>query len=110
MVLAIDRQRFTLRTTPLTEQELTNRVRQVRQVMEQSAQGINTDRSTSLDPMVLYRLYQDLIAPAEDSLRSAVQVLVVADGALYNLPLELLVTAYGETEKRDGSYWVLRTW
>jgi len=54
----------------------------------------------ALDPEVLYKLYQDIIAPVEDTLHGAQRVLVVADGALYNLPLEMLVTAYGEPEQR----------
>lgn len=49
---------------------------------------------------MLHALYQSLIAPLEPILQGAKQVLVVADGPLYTLPLELLVSAYGDAERQ----------
>ena len=94
VLLAVTRERFTLRTVAVTEKEITERVGKIRGPLEQVTQ------LDKLDPAVLHALYQDLIAPVEDTLHGTNRVLVVADGPLYNLPLELLVTAYGETEQR----------
>ena len=94
VLLAVTQKNFTLRTVAVPEKAMTERVGKIRQPLEQVAQ------LAKLDPEELYKLYQDLIAPVEDTLHGAQRVLVVADGALYNLPLELLVTAYGEPEQR----------
>ena len=93
VLLAVTRERFALRTMAVTEKDMADRVRQIRGPLEQ------VSKLDKLDPEELYKLYQDLIAPVEDTLRGANRVLVVADGSLYNLPLELLVTAYGEKEQ-----------
>ena len=100
VLLAVTRERFTLRTVAVTEQALTDRVRHIREPLEQVSKLGTTDPLEKLDPAVLHALYQDLIAPVKDTLQGAKRVLVVADGPLYNLPLEMLVTAYGETEQR----------
>jgi CHAT domain-containing protein/Tfp pilus assembly protein PilF len=94
VLLAVTQKNFTLRTVPVSEKAITERVGKIHQPLEQVAQ------LDKLDPEELYKLYQDLIAPVEDTLHGAQRVLVVADGALYNLPLEMLVTAYGEPEQR----------
>ncbi|MFO1429625.1 MAG: tetratricopeptide repeat protein [Candidatus Competibacteraceae bacterium] len=94
VLLAVTPKNFTLRTVAVPEKAMTERVGKIRQPLEQVAQ------LGKLDPEELYKLYQDLISPVEDTLHGAQRVLVVADGALYNLPLELLVTAYGEPEQR----------
>jgi len=94
VLLAVTQKNFTLHTVAVPEKAMTERVGQIRQPLEQVAQ------LDKLNPEELYKLYQDLIAPVEDTLHGAQRVLVVADGALYNLPLELLVTAYGEPDQR----------
>ena len=100
VLLAVTRERFTLRTVAMTEKDITERVGKIREPLEQVSKLGTTAPLEKLDPALLYALYQDLIAPVEDTLRGANRVLVVADGALYNLPLELLVTAYGDAEKQ----------
>jgi CHAT domain-containing protein len=56
--------------------------------------------SQELDPVLLHTLYQNLIAPLEDTLQGKERIIAVADGPLYSLPLELLVTQYGGTERQ----------
>lgn len=55
---------------------------------------------SKLDPILLNKLYASLFLPLEPYLKDAKRVLVIADGPLYNLPLEMLVTRYGEQEKK----------
>ncbi len=107
VLLAVTQKNFTLRTVAVPEKAMTERVGKIRQPLEQvSKQHSIAPLFTKLDceeilyPTMLHTLYQDLVAPVEDTLRGAQRVLVVADGALYNLPLEILVTAYGEPEQR----------
>ena len=51
-----------------------------------------------LHPETLHQLYQSLLAPVEPLLADTHTVFVVADGALYNLPLELLLRRYDAAE------------
>jgi CHAT domain-containing protein len=48
---------------------------------------------------LLHSLYRDLIEPVAQVLAGASQVIVVADGPLYSVPLEMLLTSYGAAER-----------
>ena len=85
VLLAVTQKNFTLRTVAVPEKAMTERVGKIRQPLEQAAQQRTTAPLANLDPAVLQALYQDLIAPVEDTLHGAQRVLVVADGALYTL-------------------------
>jgi len=101
VVLVITPEHFLLHPVDLSEQNLADRIRQIRQSLKQPGQQVNTDLLAKLDPAILHDLYQNLFAaPVEEALKGAKQVLVVAAGPLYSLPLELLVTTYGETEQK----------
>ena len=68
--------------------------------------GKTTDTREQLDilqrlaPSILHALYQQLIEPVAELLHNARHILVVADGLLYSLPLELLVTHYDAAQQQ----------
>ncbi|MGE5640973.1 MAG: CHAT domain-containing tetratricopeptide repeat protein, partial [Clostridia bacterium] len=53
-----------------------------------------------LDPGVLHELYVDLFAPLVEAIGPARRLLVVGDGPIHTLPLEMLVTRWGEAERK----------
>lgn len=99
LVFAVTRERLRMVRVALPREELARRVSQVRRPMERIAQGDPPIVLRQVDPAVLAGLYRDLVAPVAGELAGASQVLVVADGPLYSLPLELLLTRYGDAEK-----------
>lgn len=100
-LFVVTRDRFRLQPVEVSRQKLTDQVARVRRPLEQvSKQKNNLAPATDLDPADLHQLYQHLITPVSDLLQDARRMLVVADGPLYNLPLELLVTRFGEAEIR----------
>ena len=52
-----------------------------------------------VDPDTMHSLYRDLLAPVAGLTAGREKVLVVADGPLQTIPLELLVASYTPTEK-----------
>ncbi len=99
LVFAVTRERFHMVQVRVPREEIARRVSLIRRPMERIAQGDPPVVLRQVDPQVLAGLYQDLIRPVAEVLGGARQVMVVADGALYSLPLELLVTNYGEAER-----------
>jgi CHAT domain-containing protein len=67
--------------------------------MEQVAQGEPLTLLRQVDPQILEGLHRDLLAPVGELLKGTRQVLVAADGPLYTLPFELMLTRYAEAER-----------
>ena len=99
VVFAVTRERFRMSIAQLPREEIARRVGLIRQPMERIARGDPPTVLRQVDPALLAGLYRELIEPVADLLAGASRVLVVADGALYALPLDLLVTAYGAPER-----------
>ena len=99
VVFAVTRENFRMVQVRIPREEIARRVGLIRRPMERIAQGDPPVVLRQVDPAILGGLYHDLIRPVADLLAGARQVMVVADGALYALPLELLVTRYGEPER-----------
>jgi CHAT domain-containing protein/Tfp pilus assembly protein PilF len=99
VVFAVTRDKFRMVSIALPREELGRRVGRTRRPMEQVAQGEPLTVLRQVDPQILQSLYQDLLAPVADLLRGTRLVLVAADGPLYTLPFELMVTRYGDTER-----------
>lgn len=95
-IFVVTPERFRLVTQPAGRAEITRLVSAVRKPMEQS--GINALRG--LDPAILHQLYTLLMAPVAADLQGVERLLTVGDGPLHTLPLEMLVTRWGETEQR----------
>lgn len=99
VIFAVTRERFRMSVARLPREEIARRVGLIRQPMERIARGDPPTVLRQVDPALLAGLYRELILPVADLLAGASRVLVVADGALYALPLDLLVTAYGAQER-----------
>jgi CHAT domain-containing protein/Tfp pilus assembly protein PilF len=99
VVFAVTREQFRMATIKLPREEVARRVSRVRRPMEQVAQGEPLTVLRQVDPQVLHGLYRDLLEPVGEVLKGANQVLVAADGPLYTLPFELLVTSLTDAER-----------
>ncbi|MDP2788162.1 MAG: CHAT domain-containing protein [Pseudomonadota bacterium] len=97
LVFLVSRDDFQLVRVPVEREELDRLVAQARQPMEA---GGRLDALAQLDPAVLNRLYTLLLKPVQDKLPAGRRLLVVGDGPLYTLPLEMLVTRWGESDKK----------
>lgn len=99
VVFAVTRERLRMVVAKVGREEVARRVDQVRRPMERIARGDPLVVLRQTDPAVLASLWRDLLAPVTDALAGAQQVLVVADGALFALPLEMLLTRWGDAER-----------
>lgn len=97
LIFLVSRNQFELLRVPVERPELDRLVAQARQPMEA---GGNLAALAQLDPAVLNRLYHLLIEPVQDKLPTNGRVLVVGDGPLYTLPMEMLVKRWGESEQK----------
>ena len=99
VIFAVTRDKFRMVSMRVPREELGRQVSRVRRPMEQVAQGEPLVLLRQLDPQLLEGLYRNLLAPVVETLKGARQVLVAADGPLYTLPFELLLTRYGDAER-----------
>ena len=99
VIFAVTRDKFQMVTTNVTREDLTRRVQRLRRPMERIAGGEPLIVLREMDPQVLAGLYRDLMTPVAATLQGSKRVLVVADGPLYTLPFELMVTRYGNEER-----------
>ena len=99
IIFAMTRDKFQMAVTRVSREELTRRVQRLRRPMERIAGGEALIVLREMDPQVLAGLYRDLLQPVAAMLQGAKQVLVVADGPLYTLPFELMVTRFGNEER-----------
>ncbi|BCB26525.1 hypothetical protein SKTS_14110 [Sulfurimicrobium lacus] len=98
VLFAVTPQRFTVTTSDAGEDSVAQRVLSLRQAMTKMASGAPVNVLRGFDPSVLASLYHDLFAPMEGSIGKTEKVFVAADGPLYTLPLEMLVTRYEKPE------------
>ena len=98
LILVVGRNHFRLTQIPRSRKDIT--------AMVAAARGPEEDISSSfaglaqLDPGVLHRLYETLFQPVESDLKPGQPLLVVGDGPVHTLPLEMLVTRWSEEERR----------
>lgn len=97
LIFLVSRADFQLLRVPVERAELDNLVKQVRQPMEA---GGRLDALAKLDPALLNRLYTLLLKPVQDKLPANSRVLLVGDGPLYTLPMEMLVKRWGEADQK----------
>jgi hypothetical protein len=105
VIFAVTRDKFQMAVSRVSRDDLTRRVQRLRRPMERIAGGEPLIVLREMDPQVLNGLYRDLMTPVAATLQGAKRVLVVADGPLYTLPFELMVTRFGNEEraKFDGA-------
>jgi tetratricopeptide (TPR) repeat protein len=99
VIFAVTRDKLSMAMSRVGREEVARRVDLVRRPMERIARGDPLVVLRQTDPAVLAGLWRDLVAPVAGILAGASRVMVVADGALYALPLELLVTRWGDAER-----------
>ncbi len=99
-IFAVTRTDFRLAVVPQSRAQIADAIRAVRRPMEQVATSGTFAALNTLDPKLLNQLYQTLVAPAEPVLKGAQRVLLIGDGPIHTLPLEMLVARYGDKEQR----------
>lgn len=99
VLFAVTPQHFSVTTSAAGEDAVAQRVLTLRRVTDKMASGAPAPLLRGFDPAVLASLYADLFAPLESRIGNADKVFVAADGPLYTLPLEMLVTRYGKAEQ-----------
>ncbi len=99
-IFAVTRTGFRLALVPQSRDQVAAAIRAVRRPMEQVAVSGNFAALNTLDPKLLHQLYQTLVVPVEPVLKGAQRVLLVGDGPIHTLPLEMLVTRYGDRESQ----------
>ncbi len=100
-VFAVTRTHFRLAVVPQSRNQIAAAIRAVRRPMELVAASSTFATLNTLDPKLLNQLYQTLVAPAEPVLKGAQRVLLIGDGPIHTLPLEMLVTRYGDKEQQS---------
>lgn len=98
LVFVMDRERFRQFQLPVGRSAISELVAAIRQPEEAAADGLAN--LAQLNPAQLNRLYTQLFQPIEWMLKPGQQLLVVGDGPLFTLPLEMLVTSYGDAERQ----------
>ncbi len=99
-IFAVTRTDFRLSIVPQSRDQVAVAIRAMRRRMEQVATTGTFASLNELDPKELHQLYQMLVAPAEPALKGAQRVLLVGDGPIHTLPLEMLVTRYGDKDQK----------
>ncbi len=99
-IFVVSRDSFRMVNSPVKREDVAKRVRAVRRAIEKVAAGESVLFLREIDPANLHSLYQDLVAPVATAIAGKQKVIVVADGPLLTVPLELLVTRYGQAEQQ----------
>jgi CHAT domain-containing protein len=100
VMFAVTRERFHMFNLPVKREDVARRVRGIRRAIEKVAVGESVLFLREIDPATLNSLYRDLVAPLASALAGKTKIIVVADGPLLTVPLELLVTQYGPAEQQ----------
>jgi len=98
LIFLVNRDDFRMLQAPYRRQDIAAWVAAARQPEEAAAGSF--DALGRLDPEILNKLYRALFAPVESRLKKGQRLLVVGDGPVHTLPLEMLVTRYGDEEQR----------
>jgi CHAT domain-containing protein len=87
---------------PVGKRELAAKVEALRRPFERVKTARSFQELEKFDLSLAHDLYDLLLAPAEEHVRGAAQILVVPHGPLFHLPLELLVQGIGVRANPDG--------
>ena len=98
LAFVVSKKQFRLFSLPLGREALGQLVSAIRQPEE--AGGDNMAALRTLDPALLHQAYRQLIQPLESALPQGGRVLVVGDGPLHTLPLEMLVSRWEEPDRQ----------
>lgn len=98
-IFVVEPGRFQLQLIPLARQELAQQIAALRQI-ETETDG-SPESLARLDPALLYQLYQELFAPIEPLLQPGRKLLLVGDGPIHTLPLEMLISRWNSDDQRN---------
>lgn len=98
LIFVVSQHQYRLLEVVRPRSEVAALVASARKPQETAASSM--DSLAQLDPAVLNRLYETLFLPVEPYLKPKQRLLVIGDGPVHTLPLEMLVTRWGETERR----------
>lgn len=90
VIFLIQKNQFLVRTVTHDDNEVRNRIKNIRRAM---------NFETVLNPADLFRLYQLLLEPIAGNLPQKGKLIVVGDGPLHALPLEMLVTQWTKKDQ-----------
>jgi CHAT domain-containing protein/Tfp pilus assembly protein PilF len=94
VVFGITRDRLKMSVSAVRRDDIARRIHAVRRSIEKVTSGDSVLFLREIDPANLYSLYRDLIQPVADVIAGSNKVIVVGDGPLHTIPLELLVTQW----------------
>lgn len=97
VAFVIGQHTFKMIQSPVGKAALYALIQQVRQPEEDPKSDLSGLHK--LDPSVLFKLYEAVFKPIEPELGNGRKVLVVGDGPLFTLPLEMLVTQWGADDQ-----------
>lgn len=98
LAFVVSRHDFRLFTLPLGREAVGKLVAAIRQPEEAGGDSLAALRL--LDPALLNQAYRQLVEPLESALPASGRLLVVGDGPLHTLPMEMLVSRWGAPEQQ----------
>ena len=98
VIFLVSRDDFKFVLSPQEEGAVAALVQAVREPVENGGQGKSALRQ--LDPDKLHRLYSILLNPVAARIAPDKKLLIVGDGPLFTLPFEMLVTRWGDDERK----------
>ena len=100
VIFGVTKERLKMVVAPVKREDIADRIYRVRRSIEKVAGGESVLFLREVDPSVLNGLYRDPVAPMADVMAGQKKIIVVADGPLQTIPLELLVRNYGPAEEK----------
>ncbi len=100
VVFGVTRERFKMVVNPIRRDDISRRIHAIRRSIEKVTSGESVLFLREIDPENLHSLYRDLFGPVADVIAGRDQVIIVGDGPLHTLPMEMLVTRWGANEQR----------
>lgn len=98
LIFLVARDKFRLFESVRPRQEIAALIDAARRPEEIA--GSSSGNLASLEPQVLFALYQALFEPLAGELKPGQRLLVIGDGPLHTLPLEMLIERWGAAEQR----------
>jgi CHAT domain-containing protein/Tfp pilus assembly protein PilF len=98
LIFLVEAARFRLLVVDRTRADIAALVAAARRPEEDA--GGSLANLAKLDPGVLHELYRIAFQPVESMLKPGQRVLVIGDGPLHTLPLEMMVARWGDREKK----------
>lgn len=99
-LFVVTRDFFRMVIVPQGRSKIAELIHAVREPEERASSTGSLTVLKALNPEHLYSLYQMLVQPVEENLKQAGRIIVIGDGPIYTLPMEMLVTSYNDVERQ----------